>query len=147
MAEQVIEVPTVSCASCPSRSRVPEPQSADQLVEVPTLLSVAVLQQRTAEQLASVPVPRGRVQGFLPVQSSTATPSSMKRISERSVEQIVEISPRDDRGQGSSSPAGPADEDFTGFFALFPVGKKCGVRSRPESERARQCQLMDSGGL
>ena len=36
IAEQVIAVPTVSCASCPSRSRVPEPQSADQLVEVPT---------------------------------------------------------------------------------------------------------------
>ena len=30
IAEQVITVPTVSCASCPSRSRVPEPQSADQ---------------------------------------------------------------------------------------------------------------------
>ena len=30
IAEQVIAVPTVSCSSCPSRSRVPDPQSADQ---------------------------------------------------------------------------------------------------------------------
>ena len=41
IVEQVIAVPTVSCSPCPSRSRVPEPQSADQLVEVPTVLSPA----------------------------------------------------------------------------------------------------------
>ena len=39
MAEQVIEVPKVSCSPCPSRSLIPEPQSAEQLVEVPTVLS------------------------------------------------------------------------------------------------------------
>ena len=39
IAEQVIEVPKISCSPCPSRSRVPEPQSAEQLVEVPTVLS------------------------------------------------------------------------------------------------------------
>ena len=38
IAEHVIAVPMVSCSSCPSRSRVPEPQSADQLVDVPTVL-------------------------------------------------------------------------------------------------------------
>ena len=39
IAEQVIEVPTISCSSCPSRSPIPVPQSAEQLVEVPTVLS------------------------------------------------------------------------------------------------------------
>ena len=39
MAEQVFEVPKISCSPCPSRSLFPEPQSAEQLVEVPTVLS------------------------------------------------------------------------------------------------------------
>ena len=112
-AEQVIVVPKISCSPCPSRSLVPEPQSADQLVEVPTVLSPL----RTAEQIVFISVPQGRVQGFLPVQSSTATSSSLVRISGRTVEQIVD---GDDLGLGSASSAGAADEDLTGFFAPFP---------------------------
>ena len=45
------------------------------LVEVPTVLSVAVVQQQTVEQAADVPVPLGRgrrLHGSLPKQSSTA---------------------------------------------------------------------------
>ena len=123
--EQVIDVPMISSSSCPSGAVLNEPQVVEQLVEVPTLLSVAVLQQRTAEQLAYIPVPRGRGQGFLAEQSSTAISSSSKRISERTVERIVDISPGGGLGHGSSSSAGPADEDFYwGFFALFPSGKK-----------------------
>ena len=34
-----IEVPKISCSPCPSRSLVPEPQSAEQFVEVPTVLT------------------------------------------------------------------------------------------------------------
>ena len=56
-----------------------------------------------------------------------AVSSPAERISKRTVEQIVDISPGDDRGQGSSSSAGPADEDFPGVFRTFPHGKK--VRS------------------
>ena len=99
---------------------------------------------RIAEQIVSTPVPRGRVQGFLPVQSSTAIspsgkrlseliveqfvcPSSAKRTSERIVEQIVDIPSGVGLGQGSSSSACPAEEDFTGVFRTFPHGKK--VRS------------------
>ena len=52
-AEQVIEVPTVSCSSC----ALLVPQTAEQLVDVPTVLSVAVLQQRTAEQIIDILVP------------------------------------------------------------------------------------------
>ena len=72
LAEQVIEVPTMSCSSCPSRSPIPEPQSAEQLVEVPTALSPTRIAVRIAGQIVDTPVPRGRGQGFLPVQSSTA---------------------------------------------------------------------------
>ena len=56
IAEQVIVVPKISCSPCPSRSLVPEPQSVDQLVEVPTVLSPL----RIAEQIVGIPVPHGR---------------------------------------------------------------------------------------
>ena len=88
ITEQVIEVPRISCSPCPSRSPVPEPQSAEQLVEVPTVLSPTRIALQIAEQIVDTPV-RGRgerrVQGFLPRQSSTATPSAEERISERIV--------------------------------------------------------------
>ena len=78
VAEQVIDVPfSSSSSSCPTRATLPEPQLVEQLVEVPTVLSVAVLQQRTAEQFGS-PVPgrgggaRGGLQGFSQGQGSTA---------------------------------------------------------------------------
>ena len=44
IAEQVIEVPKLSWSSCPSRSPCLEPQRAEQLVDVPTVLSYALLQ-------------------------------------------------------------------------------------------------------
>ena len=79
IAEQVIAVPTVSCASCPSRSRVPEPQSADQLVEVPTVLTPTRIALQIAEQIVDAPVRRGRVHGSLPGQSSaTSFPDSIE---------------------------------------------------------------------
>ena len=62
-----------------------------------------------------------------------AVSSPAVRISERTAEQIVDISPGDDRGQRSSSSAGPADEDFPGVFRTFPHGKK--VRSAGRSVR------------
>ena len=93
ISEQVIEVPKFFI-DIPTRSLVPEPQMVEQLVEVPTVISFSSLQQ-TVEQLVDIPVPRrgGRstgLQGFLPGQSSTASSSSSKkRISDRTVEQIV----------------------------------------------------------
>ena len=56
---------------------------------------------------------------------------SLERISERTVEQIVDISSSGDGlGLGSASSAGAADEDFSDFFRISPHGKKCGVPSR-----------------
>ena len=62
MAEQVIEVPTISCSPCPSRSPIPGPQTAEQLVEVPIVLSPTRIALRIAEQIVHTPVPRGRGQ-------------------------------------------------------------------------------------
>ena len=92
IAEQVIDVPKISCSPCPSRCPIPEPQSAEQLVEVPTVLSPTRIALRIAEQIVDTPVLRGRgqgcVHGFLQEQSTTATPSAEERISERIVEQF-----------------------------------------------------------
>ena len=114
------------------RTSVPEPQLAEQLVEVPTILSYSSL-QRSVEQLVDIPVPGGGgpssgLHGFLPRQRSTASPSR-KRITERTVEQIVDPVSRGSLPGSSSShsPAGDeecADEPVTGFFALFPKIKK-----------------------
>ena len=96
MAVQVIEVRKISCSPCPSRSLVPEPQLAEQLVEVRTVLSPL----RIVEQIVDFP--------------------------EQTVEQIVDISPGDGLGLGSTLFAGAADE-FTGGFRTFSPWKK--VRS------------------
>ena len=140
-------MPMISCSPCPSRSRVPERQSAEQLVEVPTVLSPTRIAVKIAEQIVGIPVPQGRGQGFLPEQSSTATSSSLERISERTVEQIVDIpSSIGGLGQESSSSAGAAEEDFTGFLALFAMEKSAECRAG-QCGPAPARQLMDSGGL
>ena len=117
VAEQVIEVPALSLPVCAVQRAVPlKPQMAEQLVKVPTVLSVAVLQQQTVVQPVDVPVPhRGgrRLQGSLPGQDPTAS----------RVEQTVDIS--GGLGQGSTaSSSGAADEAFTGFFSIFTPGQK-----------------------
>ena len=93
--EQVVEVPKILPFDVPVRTAVRVPQLAEQLVEVPTVISYSSF-QRTVEQLVDIPVPGGGgpssgLQGFFfSGQSSTASPSSKKRISERIVEQIVD---------------------------------------------------------
>ena len=73
LAEQATSVPKISCSSCPSRACVPEPQLVDQLVEVPTVLTPTRIALQIAERIVDTPVPRGRVHGFLPGQSSTSS--------------------------------------------------------------------------
>ena len=131
ISEQVIEVPKFIIDDIPTRTLVPEPQMAEQLVEVPTVLSFSSLQQ-TVEQLVDIPVPGGGgpssglqdCQDFLPGQRSTSSPSR-KRISERTVEQIVDPFSRGGFSGSSSShsPAGDeecADEPGKGVFRTFP---------------------------
>ena len=135
--EQVIEVPKVLIDEPSVRTHVREPQLAEQLVEVPTIISFSLL-QRIVEQNVDIPVPRGGVrglQGFPPRQSSTAQLASLERISERNVEQIVDFPggglqdflPRHGSTASSSSshvPAGAVDEPFQGFFSTLPRRKK-----------------------
>ena len=71
--ELVIEVPKFIIEDVPMRTSVPEPQLAEQLVEVPTILSHSSL-QRSVEQLVDIPVPGGGgpssgLQGFSSGQS------------------------------------------------------------------------------
>ena len=83
--EQVIEVPKISCPSRPLRAGLREPQTAEQLVDVPNVVSFPSLQQQTAEQLVVIPVSRrgdgGRLPGFHPGQATV----------QRSAEQNADI--------------------------------------------------------
>ena len=64
------------------------------------------------------------------------------------MEQIVDISsPGVGLGQGSSSPAGAADEDFTGFFELFSMEKSAGCRAGGECEAGWARQLIHAERL
>ena len=148
--EQAIEVPKISSSSrhCRRRVRFAE-QTAEQLVEVPTIISYSSLLQLTMEQNVDIPV-LGRggrnagLQGFLPRQSSTVQLASQERISERIVEQIVDsrvfggglqdFRPGQSSSASSSSPAGFADELGEGFFALFPERKSAKVGPHSGSE-------------
>ena len=132
--EQVIEVPKILPFDVPMHTAVRVPQLAEQLVEVPTIISYSSL-QRTVEQHVDIPVPGGGgpvscLQGFSSGQTSIATPSSKIRFSERIVEQIVDPVSSGRLlgslpGQGSSSSHSPAgveeraDEPSEGFFSHF----------------------------
>ena len=129
--EQVIEVPKILPFDVPMRTAVRVPQLAEQLVDVPTIVSFSSL-QRIMEQTVDIPVPQGGgrhadLQGFLRGQSSTAL---QERISERLLEQIVApVSSGGLHGSlsghgscSSHSPAGVeerADEPGKGFFSHF----------------------------
>ena len=133
-SEQVIEVPKIFPEDVPMRAVLRDPQLAEQLVEVPTIVPYSWLQLRM-EQTVAIPVPGrgGRssgLEGFLHRQGSTALLSSGERISERTVEQTVDIPGgrlQDFRpGLSSSSSYFPAgvpealDEPGPGVFSHFP---------------------------
>ena len=148
VSEQVIEVPKILPEDVPMRRFCRDTQLVEQLVEVPTTVSYSSLLQRTVEQHVDIPVPVGRgrnagLQGFLPEQSSTFSFSSSERISERIMEQIVDIpvargDPQGFRpGQSSSSVAhSPAawlnteDGPFQGVFRTFSPAEKSATDTR-----------------
>ena len=163
--EQAIEVPKISSPSrhCRRRVRFVE-QTAEQLVEVPTIISYSSLLQRTVEQNVDIPVGRGGrnvgLQGFPPRQSSTAQLASQERSSERIVEQIVDSHVlggglQDFRPvQGSSASSSSSREHAgEGGFRTFPRVKKksedksalaVGILCNPSTLSAHQ---MASSGL
>ena len=58
---QAVAVPKISLDSIPQRFvDRRRPQRAEQLVEVPTVVSLSSLQQQSAEQIICIAVPRGR---------------------------------------------------------------------------------------
>ena len=126
--EQAIEVPKISPTPRPPRRRRVRfaEQTAEQLVEVPTIISYSSL-QRTVEQNVNIPVPgRGGqhvgLQGFLPRQRSTALHASQERSSERIVEQIVDS--RVLGGGSSASSSSSREHAGEGVFRTFPRVKK-----------------------
>ena len=134
----VLQMPKILPLDVPMRAGLRVTQLVEQLVEVPTTVSYSSL-QRTVEQLVDIPVPGGGgpssgLQGFLPRQRSTESPSRT-RISERIVEQIVDPVSRGSLpgslpGQSSSSSHSPAgveecaDEPGEGVFRTFSQHKK-----------------------
>ena len=130
--EQVIEVPKIFPEDVSMRAVLRDPQLVKQLVEVPTIVSWSLL-QFIMEQNADIPVPGrgGRIaglRGVLQKQSSTAMLSSAERLSERIVEQIVDIPggglqdflPGQSSSSSSHVPArvsGALDEPGEGFFS------------------------------
>ena len=107
VAEQVIEVPMLALPGCSvQRAALSEPQTVEQLVEVPTVLSYSLLQQRTAEQIIGFPVPgrgggaRGSLQGLPQGQGSTASAGKQTIVPARGgLERLPQ-------GQGSTASAG-----------------------------------------
>ena len=131
VAEPVIEVPKILPQVIPRRRRRRRTQLAEQLVEVPTVVSYSSLQQLTAEQIVNIPVPggdggggRGGLQGSLPRLNSAAL----------HVEQTVDIPVPGRVGGGgrglqgfagqsstaSSSHVGAADDAGDVVFRTFP---------------------------
>ena len=109
VAEQVIDVPKIFIERIPPRTSVRGPLLAEQLVEVPTIVSFSSL-QRIMEQTVDIPVPQGGgrhadLQGFLRGQSSTG------------VEQIVDTpcGGLHRPGQSSSSADGLGEVVFRTF--------------------------------
>ena len=78
--ELVIAVPKISLDQIPQRFPRRRPRRAEQLVEVPTIISYSSLQQRNVEQTIDIPVPHDRggrgggggLQGFSRGQGATA---------------------------------------------------------------------------
>ena len=81
----IFEVPKISCPSRFPRSALREPQKAEQLVEAPTLVSLV----EVIEQPVDIPVRAwggtgGRLQGFLPGQSSSSVEQDRRHSSSSS---------------------------------------------------------------
>ena len=110
LVEQVIAVPKISMDKIPQRSVCRRSRRAEQLVEVPTIVSYSSLQQRTAKQTVDFPVPhcRGDRGGGLEVCKVHAQDRIQQRLWSRkltfqflmvmvdgSVMEAFKVSPRD----------------------------------------------------
>ena len=146
--EQAIEVPKISSTPRPPRRRHVRfaEQTAEQLVEVPTIISYSSL-RGIMEQNVDIPVPHGRggrvgvrsLQGF-PGQSSTAFDGA-RYFPAATAEQIIDtLVPRGDRTlhPASSSSVLPVTAN-QGVFSTFP-------RVALDFGTASALELMHAGG-
>ena len=80
VADQVIEVPKIVCPPRAGRTVLCAPQTVEQLVEVPTIISYSSLLQQTLEQNVDIPTSvrgvSGSLQGFPPEQHSAQRTAS-----------------------------------------------------------------------
>ena len=137
--KQVIDVPKISSSRQSHRRRVRfAEQTAEQLVEVPTIISYSSL-RGIVEQNVDIPAPlrRGRSRGglgFHPGQSSTAFSGADHRSLTFQLRVVAKIFLLQRRLPVCRV------RQIMGFFALFPVGKKralglaLGVRTAPRVE-------------
>ena len=124
-----------------SQERIPQrfvdprrPQKAEQLVEVPTVVSFSSLEQQTAKEIIDIPLPRtrgchGDLQNFLPGQGSL----------QRTVDQIVNI---------------PAGGGLQGFLldpgSAGPSAASCEERGSPSAARVHsglKCEYLQCSGV
>ena len=141
--EQAIEVPKISPTPRPPRRRRVRfaEQTAEHLVEVPTIISYSSL-RGIVEQNVDIPVPHGRggrvgvrsLQGF-PGQSSTAY-CGARYFPAATAEQIVDTPvPRGDRTlHPASSSSGLPGTANQGVFRTFPREKSATLGSHSGSE-------------
>ena len=138
----------------PLRRLCRETQLAEQLVEVPTVLSYSSLQQLIVEQTGDIPV-LGRAGGG----GEEVFKVFLDRVQQRLLEQIVltfqfrAVEVFKALAQERVLPhrvvcLRTQMLEFKGlFFALFPEGKKCGVGSALGVGTGCGLYSMDSGGL
>ena len=150
--EQAIDVPKISDDSIKPRlvdRDLRFPQMVEQLVEVPTILSFASLQQQIVERTVNIPVPRGRGAQVVEVVE-VFTVSLQGQNPAAFVEQSVDIPVpggavhdlHPDPGLAASS-AVSRDEAFQGVLRNFPrFQKKCAVLREAECEGARALELI-----
>ena len=123
--EQVIAVPKISLDRVSKRFRRLRTRKADQLVEVPTIISYSSLQSRFMEQITLI-------FQFLTVVLEGEV---FKASSQDRVQLLLHLTLVLRKKLGM------------GFFALFPGGKKCGVGSALGVRTGCGLYSMDSGGL
>ena len=124
VAEQVIEVPKIVCPPRAARTVLRAPQTAEQLVEVPTVLSYSSLQQLIVEQTVDIPVPgraggrgRGGLQGHSGQDSTAFFGADRVGIPGGGLQGSRP-------GQGSASSSSSLDHAGQGVFRTFPRKKK-----------------------
>ena len=159
--DQVIEVPKIVCPPRAARTVLGAPQTVEQLVEAPTIVSLIDVIRQPVEQTVDIPVRArvgtgGRLQGVLPRQYCSSSVELIADIpvphhgfyegsqgfhpgqsTAASSEQIVDIpvshgGPHLQDPRFASLPQEVAGEAFQGVFWHFsPAGKKCEDWSAP----------------